>query len=41
MPMNYGNVDGWFLGVLLKGKSSDWLQDMQLDEAYANTYEDL
>ena len=43
MPMNYGNVDGWFLGAPSEGGNpSDWpARHATLTEAYANTYEDF
>ena len=43
MPMNYGNVDGWFLGAPSEwGNPSDWpARHATLTEAYANTYEDF
>ena len=43
MPMNYGNVNGWFLGAPSEeGNPSDWpARHATLTEAYANTYEDF
>ena len=43
MPMNYGNVNGWFLGAPSEGGNpSDWpARHATLTEAYANTYEDF
>ena len=43
MPMNYGNVDGWFLGAPSEwGNPSDLpARHATLTEAYANTYEDF